>query len=129
MKYGRVVMTAFGLAALSASFVPPCGIAQTRQSSAAAQSSSEYVFRSTVRRVPVDVVVTNKDGNPVHGLTIDDFVVQEDGKEQNVLSFEVFDGTAPSFVPPKLPAMPPNTYVDLPAEAERGPLYVLTTTW
>jgi VWFA-related protein len=125
MKYGRVVMTAFGLAALSASFVPPCGIAQTRQSSAAAQSSSEYVFRSTVRRVPVDVVVTNKDGNPVHGLTIDDFVVQEDGKEQNVLSFEVFDGTAPSFVPPKLPAMPPNTYVDLPAEAERGPLYVL----
>src|ERR1700757_4648802 len=90
-----------------------------------AQSAGEYVFRSTVRRVPVDVVVLDKKGNVVHGLTKDDFVVEEDRKPQNVLWFEFFDGTASAFVPPKIPSLPANTYVDLPTAPERGPLYVL----
>jgi len=36
-----------------------------------------YVFRLNVRRVPVDIVVTDKQGNPVRGLTKKDFVVKE----------------------------------------------------
>src|SRR5580692_8526962 len=31
------------------------------------------IFQLDVRRVPVDVVVTDKQGNPVRGLTRDDF--------------------------------------------------------
>jgi VWFA-related protein len=126
MKPGRfILVTVSCLAALCANRFSICGIAQTRKSSDSAKPSGEFVFRSTVRRVPVDVVVLDKNGNPVHGLKRDDFVIQEDGKPQSVLSFDVFDGSAPSFVPPQLAALPPNTYVDLPNVPERGPLYVL----
>jgi VWFA-related protein len=83
------------------------------------------IFQLDVRRVPVDVVVTDKQGNPVRGLTRDDFAVKEDNKDQTVLSFEYLDGSHPSFVPPKLPALPANTYVNLPDAPEQGPLYVL----
>jgi VWFA-related protein len=89
------------------------------------QAPGGYVFRSNVRRVPLDVVVLDKSGNPVRGLTKDDFVVEEDRNPQSVLSFEFFDGTTPAFVPPKVPALPSNTFVDLPTVSERGPLYVL----
>jgi len=92
---------------------------------AGARSPGDYIFRSTVRRVPVDVVVLDKGGNPVRGLKKDDFVVQEDGKAQTVLSFDRFDGSVPAFVPPKIPAMPANTFINLPTTTERGPLYVL----
>jgi VWFA-related protein len=82
-------------------------------------------FRLDVRRVPVDVVVTDKQGNPVRGLHVDDFAVKEDKTDQTILSFDYQDGSAPSYVPPKLPALPANTYVNLPTEPEQGPLYVL----
>jgi VWFA-related protein len=78
-----------------------------------------------VRRVPVDVVVTDSEGNPVRGLTKDDFVLKEDHAVQDLLSFDYFDGSLPSFVPRKIPVLPVNTYVNLPAEPEQGPLYVL----
>ena len=84
-----------------------------------------YVFRLNVRRVPVDIVVTDKQGNPVRGLTKKDFVVKEDNKTQSILSFEYFDGSGLSFVSPKLPPLPANTFVNLPSEPERGPLYIL----
>ncbi len=73
---------------------------QTSSNKKSGQASSEYVFRTTVRRVPLDVVVLDKSGNPVRGLTRDDFVVEEDRKPQKALSFEFFDGSAPAFVPP-----------------------------
>jgi VWFA-related protein len=91
------------------------------------QSASRqgYVFRLNVRRVPVDIVVTDKQGNPVRGLTRKDFIVKEDNKTQSVLSFDYFDGSAPGFVSPKLPPLPTNTFVNLPTQPERGPLYIL----
>ena len=78
-----------------------------------------------VRRVPLDVVVTDRDGNPVRGLMKNDFIVKEEGKRQRILSFEYEDGSLPSYVPPKLPPLPANTFVNVPTEPERGPLYVL----
>jgi len=112
------------LAALASSCLSIPGPAQ-KQDLKPEQDSRNFVFRSTVRRVPVDVVVQDKDGNPVRGLKQSDFVVKEDGSAQNVLSFDVSDGGIHSFLPPKLPPMPPNTFVNVPREAERGPLYIL----
>lgn len=83
------------------------------------------MLRLDVRRVPVDVVVLDKWGNPVKGLTKDDFVVKEDGNVQRVTGFDAVDGSKDSYVPPKLPALPANTFVNVPDTPERGPLYIL----
>jgi VWFA-related protein len=98
---------------------------QTQVDLQAQSDAQNPVFRLQVRRVPVDIVVLDKKGNPVHGLKKDDFVVKEDGKTQHILSFDTFDGTKPSFIPPKLPALPTNTFMDVPTVPERGPLYIL----
>src|ERR1700691_3040094 len=114
------VLLALPLAAIApaqaASFLAQSG----QDDSLAAQQTP--VFQLDVRRVPVDVVVTDKKGNPVRGLTKDDFVVKEDSTPQTVLTFDYLDGSHPSFIPPKLPALPANTYVNLPDAPEQGPL-------
>ena len=97
--------------------VKPCAWAQ--------RDSGTVVFRLQVRRVPVDVVVLDKNGNPVRGLKKGDFIVKENGKAQHILSFDTFDGSAPSFIPPKAPPLATNTFTDVPSAPERGPLYIL----
>lgn len=82
-------------------------------------------FRVEVRRVPVDVEVTDKHGNPITGLKAKDFRVKEDGKAQKILSFNYYDGKVMSYVPGAMPTLPANTYVNLPRHPERGPLYIL----
>ncbi|HEY0784774.1 MAG TPA: VWA domain-containing protein [Acidobacteriaceae bacterium] len=83
-------------------------------------------LRTTVRRVVLDVIVTDAQGRPVPGLKLSDFSIAEDGRRQQPLSFDVhgFDDTM-EYTPPKLPEQPPNTFVNLPSTPERGPLYVL----
>jgi VWFA-related protein len=88
-------------------------------------ASKDLVLRLDVRRVPVDVVVTDKNGNPVRGLKKEDFTVKEDKKTQRILTFNYYDGSKPAFVPTKLPPLPANTFVNIPKAPERGPLYVL----
>jgi len=105
-------------AALLALLLTPAAQSQTA-------SNQGYVFRLDVRRVPIDIVVTDKQGNPVRGLTKKDFIVKEDKKTQSILTFDYFDGSGPSFVSPKLPPLPANTFVNLPSQPERGPLYIL----
>lgn len=118
--------------ALSATLlvVPVATLAQTaanqpNQNGVSGNQEQGYVLRQNVRRVPIDIVVTDKQGNLVKGLKDDDFVVKEDGIEQNVLTFEFEDGSVPAFVPPKLPLLSANTYVNIPSQPEHGPLYVL----
>jgi VWFA-related protein len=83
-------------------------------------------FRTTVRRVVVDVVVRDSANRPVHGLKPSDFVVAEDGQPQSILSFDVFDLDKPSIsLPPNTPHMPANHFVNIPPTPERGPLYVI----
>ena len=48
-----------------------------------------HAFPVAVELVGVDVVVTNRKGDPVSGLTKKDFSVLEDGREQEVVSFDV----------------------------------------
>jgi VWFA-related protein len=49
------------------------------------------VFPSEVEVITVDAVVVDKDDRPVPGLTREDFRVFEDGKPQEVVSFEAYE--------------------------------------
>jgi len=89
-------------------------------------ANSTTVFRTNVRRVVVDVVVTDSSGKAVRGLTKEDFSLSEDGKPQQILSFDANGFNAGmDFQPPNLPPEPPNYFVNLPTTPEKGPLYVL----
>ena len=61
----------------------------------------------------------------MRGLKPEDFTVKEDSKPQKILSFDYLDESVPHYIPPKLPPLPANTFINVPAEPERGPLYVL----
>jgi|SRR5580658_3595119 VWFA-related protein len=90
------------------------------------QPSDTLTFRTTVRRVIVDVVVRDSNNQPVRGLTAKDFIVAEDGHPQNILSFDVYNLDAPSIsLPPNAPHPPVNHFVNIPQIPERGPLYVI----
>jgi len=87
---------------------------------------STFTFRQTVRRVIVDVMVRDRDGKPVHGLSAKDFAVTEDKKPESILSFDVYDLDKPSLSRgANAPPLPPNVFVDVPATPEHGPLYVI----
>jgi hypothetical protein len=90
---------------------------------AQAKTESIPTFRTTVRRVIVDVVVRDSANRPVHGLKASDFIVAENGQPQNILSFDVFDLEKPSIsLPPNAPHLPPNHFVNIPPTPEHGPL-------
>ena len=65
-------------------------------------------FRSGIDLVTVDVVVLDGSGNPVQGLTRQDFTVLEDGRPQQVTEFQSVE------LPP-----PPQTPLPVRARAER----------
>jgi VWFA-related protein len=58
--------------------------------SPAAETNAPPVFSSGVDLITVDAVVVDEDGRPVPGLTRDDFIVKEDGKDQRIATFEAF---------------------------------------
>jgi VWFA-related protein len=70
----------FGFAALCAAFAT-AGPGQE-------QPPSVPTFPTQAEAITVDVVVLDRDGKPVRGLTKADFTVLEDGQPQEVVSFE-----------------------------------------
>jgi VWFA-related protein len=57
-------------------------------------------FASKVELITVDAVVVDDAGRPVAGLTRGDFVIKEDGRSQQVASFEAFTAeAAPATLP------------------------------
>jgi VWFA-related protein len=120
-----------GASAVTATNAAPAGSAatpsQTASQPATAQASpsaegagTNPIFRTTARLVQVDVVVTDKQGRPIPGLTQADFTVLQDGKPQKVRVFEPHTGNAaveassPANAAPKLP---PDTYSNHPNAA------------
>ncbi len=75
-----------------------------------AQSSSSPpalpTFKTGTTNVLVDVVVTGHHGNPVEGLSQDNFTVLENGQPQQIVSFSSHPSATPlpSAAPPPLPA-------------------------
>lgn len=68
---------------------------------ALAQGRPVTTLRTNVRLTTVDVVVTDKKGNPVHGLTKDDFNVVENKQPQTVRSFEEHIGATTVYDAPR----------------------------
>jgi VWFA-related protein len=95
---------------------------QPKQNSA---QDSGIVLRQTVRRVRVDVVVTDSKGHPVAGLQASDFHVAEDGKPQSIRQFEWHSEENAQPALPKRPLLPPHTFMNLPEAPEHGPLTIL----
>ena len=71
-------------------FVPL--LAQTGGSGA--QGAPNLQLKTESRLVLVDEVVTGKKDEPIHGLTVKDFHVFEDGKEQTITGFQTHTGPA-----------------------------------
>jgi len=86
---------------------------------------SAIVLQQTVRRVRVDVVVTDAKGLPVAGLQASDFHIAEDGTQQSIRQFEWHSAQNEQPALPRRPALPPHTFMNLPEAPERGPLTVL----
>jgi VWFA-related protein len=122
----RPVLALLLLSSSLCAFVSAQSDSQTQPPKLEAIPSNTPTFRATVRRVVVDVVVRDSNNQPVHGLTAKDFVVAEDGRPQNVVSFDVHDFTAPSIsLPPNAPHLATNNFVNIPPIPERGPLFLI----
>lgn len=96
-------------------------------SAAATQNRPQQppVFRTTTELIEIDVVVVDKAGQPVHGLTKDDFVVK-DRKEPRVI--ETFAEVRREIErATELPPLPPETRMDVAsnASAKAGRLVVM----
>jgi VWFA-related protein len=72
-----------------------------------------------VRVINIDVVVTDRKGNPVRGLGIDDFLVYENGRQVKLTNFyEVVSDPLPEIQTAELPVTPASPApVEAPAEA------------
>jgi VWFA-related protein len=98
-----------------------CGFAQEPDTSAPHTST----LTVNARLVVLDVVVTDKAGNPVEGLKRDDFTVYEDNKPQRIASFEP---PSAHVLPPAMAASSdPNAVFDAaqPAAFGQSPVTVL----
>jgi hypothetical protein len=87
------------------------------------------IFRQSVRRVIVDVMVRDKDDKPVHGLSASDFSIKEDKQPQQILSFDAYEFNKMSISRgPKAPPLPSNVFVNVPTcqSADRSTSCFLT---
>jgi len=84
------------------------------------------VLRVTTRLVLVDVVVTDKDGRPVTGLTRDDFVLLEEGQPQTISAFSHESPGVRADAQPEPPPLPAHVYTNRPEyRTPPGPLVIL----
>jgi VWFA-related protein len=83
------------------------------------------VFPGGIELVTVDVVVADKQGNPVEGLSRDDFTVLDEGRPQELATFDRVRATAepPAAGGPSPPR--PRMATNLARPAERGRLFVI----
>jgi VWFA-related protein len=75
----------------------------------AQSNGTEARLRATTRLIQVNVIVTGKHGNPVTGLTKDDFQVFDNKKSQEIQFFSAEDNLAPDQTTAPLP---PNTFTN-----------------
>ena len=79
---------------------------QPQEPSAPTSPSPELTFRAGVRYIEIDVVVRDRDGGFINGLTKDDFILSEDYKPQTI------DRVTTINLPPVRPFARPSTIVE-----------------
>ncbi|HTQ59155.1 MAG TPA: VWA domain-containing protein [Candidatus Solibacter sp.] len=82
-----------------------------------------------VRAVLVDVVVTNKKGEPVAGLPAKDFEVMEDGAPQTISFFEEHAQPVPAPAQVSTAPLPPNEYTSSQTVKSSDSVNVLLLDW
>ncbi len=94
----------------------------------AAKTSSpkpSATFTTTSRNVVLDVVVTDGNGNPIHGLNAHDFTVLENGTPQHVKGFEEHRSDAQSVKSPVPVSLPADTYTNYVTSTEPGAVNII----
>jgi VWFA-related protein len=87
-----------------------------------AATAQPPTFPAQVEQVVVDVVVTDKKGKPIRGLTKNSMTVTEDGVPQNVVTFEAVE--LPEQPEPVGPP-PPRVSVNTVPQEQRGRTFVI----
>lgn len=131
-----IVVLAFGLTRVGfaqQTASKPTAVPQAAQQEGAAQTDPgdmgqtteppQEVLHMSVRRVLVDVVVTDSKGKPITGLSQNDLKVLEDNVPQRVQSFDVHTSEAATPLPKV--ELPPNTYSNLSTAPQSGPVTVI----
>jgi VWFA-related protein len=88
----------------------------------------EYTIQARVPLTYVDIVVTDAQGHPVHGLKQSDFTLLEDNHPMMSNSFEEHrtDQVPPAASPLQAVKLPPNTFTNIaPAPTAGSPINVL----
>jgi VWFA-related protein len=84
------------------------------------------IYKTTVRDVVVDVVVTKGSGDPVPGLGKQDFAVAENGKAQAIDFFEEHTANSTSTsAPPTMPPLPTDAVTNVPPAPQTDSVNVL----
>ncbi|HET7747480.1 MAG TPA: VWA domain-containing protein, partial [Vicinamibacteria bacterium] len=100
-----VILASLGASALAQEPAP----SPAPPAAAPAPEATSVQFPSEVELVTVDVVVTDKKGNPITGLTAADFQLVEEGVPQSIASFEAIElPTTPGAAPPPRPRVSSN---------------------
>src|SRR6185436_9601403 len=97
----------------------------TMVAAAAQQPQRPPVFRTNTELVEIDVVVIDKDGKRVHGLTKDDFILKDRKKPQTIETFTELQREIER--EQELPPLPAETRVDVATNtsAKAGRLVVM----
>jgi VWFA-related protein len=88
-----IALAGLGVFAQDPSPKPPAQVAADPQDPSpkpqAPSPTEQPVFRAGINTVRVDVIVTDRQGNPVTDLKLEDFEIQEDGKPQKAETFRL----------------------------------------
>ena len=107
----------------------PSQPAQSAQNATAQQSPKTAVptLHAGTQLVVVDVVVTDKNHNPVHGLQQSDFTLTEENAPQAIKHFEEHTALTPADATkfPPMPKMPPGLFTNFTPEPVNGAVNLL----
>jgi VWFA-related protein len=113
-------MAVVAAAAQTAAPSAPGSQLQSPQRAITSSQADRYGLRVTSQLVALDVVVTNKHGEPVSGLTADDFEVYENKSRQQIQTVE-----ASSAATSTLPSLEIHSTADLDRLAPQAPVSIL----
>jgi VWFA-related protein len=119
----RLRATLFEVLSLAVLFAFTPARRSAAQTTDASRSEGVQTIKVRVRRVVVDVTVTDPNGKPVSGLTGGDFKVYEDGVAQDLRNFEVH--TAEAQLPLPAPKLPKNTFSNISAAPQSSATTVI----